>query len=152
MIANEKTVAFQGDVMLMGWGDSNTRGRTVTFQLSDDGDSHPFREATVKSGKKAGQRYVMVLVEVDDNEEIKPRTPSQVAFLLCRDEQFWHWINEHSFANASSEEEARAFVCETCKVSSRSKLDTEPHAAALWDAMIFAPFNKYRTAVNEASL
>ena len=147
MNEQEKKVAFQGPFMLIGWSESNTRGRTVTFLLEEDGDSHPFRDTTVKSGKKAGQRYAAVLVEIDDNEEIKPRTPSQIAFLLCRDPAFHHWATEHSFATIDSEESARQHILETCKVKSRGELDKVGHGAALFQAMLYGPFNAYRESI-----
>ena len=147
MIDQEKTVAFTGETMLLNWSESNTRGRTVTFLLGEDGDAHPFRDFTVKSGKKAGQRFMMVLVQVDDDETVVQRTPSQIAFLYCRDEVFWHWCTEHSLLTIADEHSARSYILELCKVKSRGDLDKVSSARALWDALIHTPFNKYRDTI-----
>ena len=143
---NEKTVAFSGETMLLNWAESNTRGRTVTFLLGEEAEAHPFRDSTVKSGKKAGQRYMMVLVQINDDETVVERTPSQLAFLLCKDPAFWHWATEHSFITVDGEESARQHILETCKVKSRGDLDKAGAGHMLWQAMIWQPFNAYRDA------
>jgi hypothetical protein len=148
----DNITAFQGEVMLLQWAESNTRGRTVTFLLQEDGDSHPFRDFTVKSGKKAGQRFAMVLVQIDDNEEPVERTPSQLAYLLCRDEQFWGWAQKWSLDDICSEESARAFILNACKVDSRSKLDTNLTARSTWEAVIWGPFTRWRAEQTEVRL
>jgi len=145
---DEKTIAFQGEVMLLGWADTSTRGKTVTFQLPEDGDmEHPFRHFTLKAAKRAGQRFMAVLVQVDDDERPVEKTPAQLAFLLCRDQQFWHWASERSFADVDSEAAARAWILEACKVSSRSQLDTQPFARQAWEAIVWQPWQKYRATL-----
>ena len=47
-------------VKLLRWSDSSTSGRTVTFQLPDDTEDHPFKG--LETGKRAGQTMEM---EVD---------------------------------------------------------------------------------------
>jgi hypothetical protein len=143
----EKLVCFNDEAMLLAWGDSSTRGRTVTFLLSDDGDEHPFRHFTIKSGKRAGQRFRMVLVQVDDDERPVEKKPSQIAFLLCQDQQFWHFLNERSFTVIDSEAQAREYVLEGCGITSRSQLDTMPAARAAWEAVFYRPFCKYRDSL-----
>lgn len=146
-MTTEKIIAHQSEVMMLNWAESNTRGRTVTFLLPEDGDTHPLRDFTVKSGKKAGQRFMMVLVQIDDDEQPVEKKPSQLAFLLCQDEQFWHWINERSFVTIDSEESCRFHVLQTCGIDSRSKLDSKPSARSTWEAMFYKPFSKYRESV-----
>jgi hypothetical protein len=146
-MSTENMVAYKNEVMLLNWAESNTRGRTVTFLLPDEGDAHPFREFTVKTGKKAGQRFACVLVEIGDDELPVEKTPSQIAYLWCKDPAFWHWINETSFLTVEDEEGARAFVCETCRVKSRGDIDRQGHAKALWEAMIYNQYQQFRTAV-----
>lgn len=145
---SQEMIAYQGEVMLLGWAETNSRGRTVTFQLSEDGDSHPFREHKVRSGKIAGQRYMMVLVEIGDDETVVTKTPAQLSYLLCKDPQFWHFANERSFIDVDSEDAARAYILEACGVDSRSKLDSNSKARAHWEALIWQPFQKYRDAIN----
>jgi hypothetical protein len=152
-MSTEKIVAFKGETMLLAWAESNTRGRTVTFQLPEEGDEHPFRHMTVKSGKRAGQRFAMVLVQIDDDERPVEKTPSQMAFLLCRDEQFWHWASERSFAQVDDEESAKFYLLETLsaasgiEVNSRSQIDKNPTVRAAYEMQIERPFNEYRKTV-----
>lgn len=60
-------IFFTGDVQLLGWGDTSTRGRTITLQLDGEGLSHPFRGVGIKSGSAHGQMFKMVLVAIDEN-------------------------------------------------------------------------------------
>ena len=61
------SIAFEGEIMLLQWAESSTRGRTATFLLDNEGESHPFRDFTIKSGKRAGQRFMCVLVQIGDD-------------------------------------------------------------------------------------
>lgn len=59
---------FQGEAMLLSWGDTSSRGKTVTFALHPDecGDAHPFRD--LGTGKH-GQRFKIVAVPIDDEDQ-----------------------------------------------------------------------------------
>lgn len=150
-MSTEKIVAFQGEVMLLSWGDTSTRGRTVTFQLPEgEGDvDHPFRHFSIKSGKTAGRRFMAVLVEIGDDEKPVEKRPSQLAFLLCRDKAFWHFADERSFDSIDNEEAARAYILTACSISSRSQLDSNPSARAAWEAVIWQPWLKYQSIVKD---
>ena len=51
MTINDPIIAFQSEVQLLGWAETNTRGRTITLQLDGEGDGHPFASARTKQGK-----------------------------------------------------------------------------------------------------
>jgi len=143
----EKAVCYSGEVMLLAWAESNTRGRTVTFQMNEDGEAHPFKDMTVRKGGRAGQRFMMVLVELGDDEKPVEKTPSQLCFLLCQDQQFQYFLNERAlFGDIDCEEKARAFILEACKIDSRSKLDSNMTARATWEATIYQPWLQYKKA------
>lgn len=146
MNANDPIIAFQGDVQLLGWGDTSTRGRTITLQLTDEGDAHPFATARTKSGKNAGQRYAIVMVEIGEDDKPVEKTPAQMAFLLCKDPNFWHFLNERSFAVVHDEDSAKACICEFCGVSSRSQLDKDPAARSAWLMNFYNPWTAYQSA------
>lgn len=143
---DQANIAFQGEVMLLNWSESSTRGRTATLLLADDGDAHPFRDFTIKHGKKAGQRFMCVLVEIGSDEQpVKQhKTLSQQAYLLCRDQLFWEWADQGSFDHIDSEDAARAYICTLTNITSRSDLDVNAHAAAVFTEQILAPFNSYK--------
>jgi hypothetical protein len=63
-------IAYQGEIMLLGWGESHNNGRKVTFQLDEETPEHQFKQFTVKKGKTAGQRFAVVLVEIGDDEQV----------------------------------------------------------------------------------
>lgn len=63
---------FKGEAMLLSWGDTSSRGKTVTFALHEDdcGTSHPFRD--LGTGRH-GQRFQIVAVPItDEGEPIPP--------------------------------------------------------------------------------
>lgn len=72
----QQIVAYQGELMLLGWSESHNGGRKVTFLVPDDCDEHPFKQFTVKNGKIAGQRFMAALVQVDDNEQPVEQRPT----------------------------------------------------------------------------
>lgn len=55
-------------VRLLRWSESSSGGRTVTFQLPDDGDEHPFKG--LATGKRDG-----ALVEIDVRAADDPEAP-----------------------------------------------------------------------------
>jgi len=69
---------FKGEAMLLSWGDTSSRGKTVTFALHPDecGDAHPFRG--LGTGK-TGQRFAIVAVPITDDEEVSPEALDQAA-------------------------------------------------------------------------
>lgn len=62
-------VAWQGEMMLCSWGDSSRNGRTATFRLSEDEPEHPFRTMPTQTGKTPGQRFMVVMVLLDDEDK-----------------------------------------------------------------------------------
>ena len=134
-------IAFQGELMLLNWSESSSRGRTVTFLVDDSGEAHPFRDCTIKSGKRAGQRYQCVLVEVDSSEQpVQQRTLAQQAFVYCKDPEFWRWADGRSFDNIDNEDSARAFILNLLQIRSRGDLDKNPVAADGFRRGVMAPY------------
>jgi len=56
-----RLVAFEGQVTLAKWADSSSSGPKVTFSLLDRDALAPFEKATKRRGKRAGQRYLVIL-------------------------------------------------------------------------------------------
>lgn len=75
----KQVIAYQGEMFLLGWSESHNNGRKVTFQLPEDTDEHPFKRFTVKNGKRAGQRFAVVLVQIGDDEEPVIQQPAPEA-------------------------------------------------------------------------
>lgn len=131
------TPFWSGETLLLGWGETSTRGRTVTLLLPEDDEQHPFRDLAVKQGKRSGQRMMAVFVLLGDDEQpVEPRL-SQRAAALCRDPGFWSWATDVSgiWDRIASEEAAKRFMYEQLGIDSRSKLDTDDRAASLFRVM-----------------
>ena len=149
MTPTDPIIAFQSEVQLIGWAETNARGRTITLQLNEDGEGHPFAAARTKQGKTAGQRYAIVMVQIGDDEKPVAKTPAQMAFLLCKDEAFQHFINERSFVNVNDEDTARACVLEACGIKSRSQLDKDPGARSAWLTQFYNPWTAYQASIQQ---
>jgi hypothetical protein len=140
----DKIVYWQGETQLLSWSETNTRGRTITLQLNEDDESHPFKHAQTKQGKTSGKRFMCVFVQIDDDERPVEKTPSQLAYLYCKDPAFWIWADDRSFDNIDNEDAARAYVLNTCGVKSRGDIDRNSTARATWEAMIYEPYRAHR--------
>lgn len=147
-----KVISFKGQMMLLSWSESSTRGRTVTFLLSEEEEEHPFKKYTIKSGKHAGQRFEAAMIQIGDDETpVEPeQRPSATAAILCKDPQFWRWADERTFDKIDSEEAARNFVCAMLSIKSRSEIDKEASLRREFDRQIVGPFNEYRRSANAA--
>jgi hypothetical protein len=147
----DQIISFKGEVMLLQWAESSTRGRTVTFLLDNDSESHPFRDFTIKSGKRAGQRFMCVLVQIGDDERPveQQQRYSQLAYLFCKDPTFWHWASERSFDRVDSEESAKGWMLSLLGFSSRSDIDLNDEHRTRFDLLIKIPFNSYRHELQE---
>lgn len=154
---------FQGEVMLAGWKESHTSGAVVSFWLPDADALDVFRGLTAKKGNTAGQRFMAVLVEVNDDETPKEPEPVQpahrqlgplalLACQWCRDAQFQAWAG-HNWPHADdsgplTEEQCRMLVLDICKIGSRRELDTVPAAAAKFLQEFRLPYMGYLRGVN----
>jgi|LauGreDrversion4_2_1035121.scaffolds.fasta_scaffold262251_4 hypothetical protein len=144
---DSQEVAFQGEVMLLQWSDSSTRGRTITLLLSDDADVHPFKDFTIKSGKRAGQRFMCAMAQIGDDEQPVKQAMrnSQLAYLWCNDPSFLEW------AKADSHDAARERMLKACGVSSRSELDSG-QAAVVFENRIKTPYIDWRKEQGSVSI
>lgn len=152
MVEDSDRVAVQTEAMLLGWSESSARGRTVTFLLPEDQEEHPFKGYAIRSGKRAGQRFLMVLVEIGPNEQPvvqQQRKLSQTAAALCKQELFQRFADEHGFARVNDEASAREFILSGAGIKSRSELDTNPAAAEWFREQCLKPFLQYKSAVED---
>lgn len=155
----EKVVAYKGEVMLAGWSESHTGGAKVTFFLSDPSELEAFRNMTVAKGKVAGQRLLLVAVEIGDDEQpiqqgAKPgKGPglTRLAAMWCDHEAFQRWAKTtfpHSWAAAEAStafgrpaEIAADVVRTVCAVKSRAEIDINPAAQRLFHDRIRLPYS-----------
>jgi hypothetical protein len=136
-------------MMLAGWQESHTQGVRVTFWLADATALDPFRSATVRKGKTAGQRYMAVLVEVGDDE--KPvRHPSNDAHLLLTGDDFLRYAKSMgSGREAWDPARAREWAKYVMGVKSLSELDSDPAALARYEQLVRRPFARWNGTLGD---
>ena len=147
---------YMDEVMLAGWNDSQQHGHTVKFWLCNDGMGHPFE------GVSRHQELALALAELDDDNEVidqkmrdrvekqvatgKQKT-SNVAAMLCRQEEFWEWINTTDLVvlnvTCKTEGVAAEWMYQVLGISSRAELDRAPQAAQLFHDKIRKPYEEW---------
>jgi hypothetical protein len=147
-----KVIAVQSEVMLLAWAESSTRGRTVTLLLPEGHEEHPFKRFAMKSGKRAGQRFMAVFVEIGDDEQpVEQHEParhlSQTAAALCKDAMFHRFADERCFDTIHDEDSARCYILTGCGITSRRQLDSNKPAADYFRNHILIPFLEYKKTV-----
>lgn len=145
--------AFQGELMLAGWSETHTGGAKVTFWLPDAESLDVFRSMTVRKGNTAGQRFMAVLVELNDDETPKaPEAPTpkggllaKSAAMLCDTSQFQSFARErHEWDEAiAANQNAAEFIRSFCRVNSRAEIDHSPTARALF-AQLMADYRAWQ--------
>lgn len=84
-----------------------------------------------------GSRYVCVMVRLQDDESpTKYDNRVTRAGILCRDESFQKFMSDVYLAEAQSEEAAAAQLCKQCGISSRTELNGNHLAQALFDELV----------------
>lgn len=149
-------IAYQGEIQLLGWAESDKGGRTVKFQCSGDDEEHPFKRFKSKA------RFAVVLVEIGDDEQPVPQpdirhgplevTPiggglrlSNECALLCKDRDFWTWIEAMVWGvPIPSEQKCAEVIKDLLSIESRSELDRDESAAAAFISQILTPYTNWR--------
>ena len=139
--------AFQGELMLAGWSETHTGGAKVTFWLPDAEALDTFRTMTVRKGSTAGQRFMCVLVELNDDDTPKAPEPekpkggslAQSAGVICGTEEFQRFASERANLwdhQLSGAQNAAEYVRQFCRVNSRADLDHRPTAKQLFGQLM----------------
>jgi len=169
-IITEQHIAFKGEAQLAGWTDSHTGGAKVTLWLSDPAELEHFRQLTVRAGGKSGQRMMIVMVQIDDDEQPLLQPSQQPALLappasdpakkggpLARLAGMWRanadfqrWVADYhpesyvavfeSFESPSLSEVVTELIYQVCGVESLAQLDHEAIPARRFDAEFRQPF------------
>jgi hypothetical protein len=93
-----------------------------------------------------GARYGCALVRIQDDESPTPYTNRVAkAGMLCRDSSFQQYLLDTGLILDKSETSAADAVCEACGIDSRSALNGNQKAVALFDELV----SGYETWRNE---
>jgi len=89
-----------------------------------------------------GSRYVVVMVRLDDEDKPMVRekeTPGahavKMAAVLCRDMEFWSWVNNAWDLSITTEESCKKWLCEYLGIESRAELKTDAAARGLFETL-----------------
>lgn len=131
------------EVSLADWQDNPNSGAWVKFRLPDETHLEIYRGKN-RAGRtqKFGQRYQMILIEINDDEtpmqapEQKPRKLSQIAGALCHDANFRAWAEAQYGEPCPDEAAAAQMIREVCGIESRSFLDTNDEAAKVFRELL----------------
>lgn len=84
-----------------------------------------------------GSRYGCALVRIQDDESPTPYTNRVAkAGMLCRDSSFQQYLLDTGLILDKSETSAADAVCEACGIDSRSALNGNQKAVALFDELV----------------
>ena len=159
MVCNqvEGQAIYDDEVMLAGWNDSQQNGHTVKFWIAADQMGHPFEGI----GRKTD--LALALAELDDdNEAIDPnmsdkvegqkthasQRPSYGAVMLCKNEQFWKYIEAtdpfvQSHAMRVGEQQAKEYMCGVIGMESRAELNHSEELRVRYHKEISLPFQSW---------
>lgn len=85
---SQLTPTYHGETQIAGWGETHSGGRKVTFWFTeDDPQFEVFKTLTRRDGGKSGQRFMMALVQIgDDDKPIQmPAAPKKDPNYFARD-------------------------------------------------------------------
>jgi hypothetical protein len=89
-----------------------------------------------------GSRYVVVMVRLNDEDQPMVRekeTPGshsvKMAAVLCRDMEFWAWVNDAWDLSITTEEACKQWLCEYLGIESRTELKTDTEARGLFETL-----------------
>lgn len=151
------TPVYSDEAMLAGWNDSQSGGMSVTLWLAHDRMGHPFEGVSRKTALQ------LVLIELDDdNEPVNQRVrermeaggkspyrtaserPSYAAAMLCKNPEFWEWIDiVDPLVHIVSEDHAALWLRERLNVGSRGALDRDAALAERFRKEIQHPFSTW---------
>lgn len=115
-----------------------------------------FPEPGLLKGLETGQRYHVLFIHITEDEmpaaaEGKERLPyklSQIAGMMCADENFRHFITASYGEPCHNKEDAAQWLREACGVESRSYLDVNDTAAETFRGILKA-YDAWKQQGNE---
>lgn len=138
---DDRTIVFQGELQLQAWGESSTAGAWVKFWIHSD-DLEAFKALRGRSGKQAGQRLAVVMVEIGDDEMpvVQPEAPAappaaspapryqaphigalgMLAVRWCKDPAFQRWVPEVKHARDGdryNESACKEYILAECGIT-----------------------------------
>ena len=159
--------AYAGEVMLVGADWSHQAGHTAKFMFTDsDMEHHPMAEHTTRRGQKAGTRFQIILIELQDDETAVNQDKREVlekatdtgpkkktnrirnAAMLCQDEGFWRYLETLNYVRDSQTNKfkidvASEYIRRKVGIDSRAALGTDDAAWQRYQTQVVQPFHEW---------
>lgn len=74
-----------------------------------------------------------------------------LAVQLCKEPQFWEWVELEAGLQCQNDRDARNYICWVCGVVSRKDIDGNPSALNFWYQNICKPYRDYQTKQKQKS-
>lgn len=146
---------YSGEAQFRRYSDTSTQGQQVVFAL-------PGRDELQAFIGKEGKRFMMVVVEIGDDEQpVKPIAQPKErehlgdncwwAVMRCKEPEFWRFLN-HEFPSAdtvTSEVEAAELIRYLCAAETRKDLDDDKVRPTFF-RLIKGPYQKWLMARDRA--
>lgn len=133
VFSSGEEAAMSGEVMLLNWADGPS-GATVKFLLDSELGQHPFLHCTRRSAEGAGDTFMAVLMELDDDDEVINQTKreryektqqklSNVAAMMAKHNRFHEWLRETVGDEPWEAAGANEWLKRELGISSKAELD-----------------------------
>ncbi len=150
-------LALHEEAQLADYGESAAGGPYIKLRMPDPDSLAVFRGKDRATKTKQGTRYIVMMIEVQDDETpvnqqrrqameegMKGGVLSRHAGALCNDANFVRFLNEHHGANVPWDKDtAKMFIYRVCRIRSRRELDHNEEAAQRYKSFVQAPFLDY---------
>lgn len=162
-----KLIVYNGEAQLLAWSNTHNAGPKITLALPNEKALDAFKALTLRSGKHAGQRLALAVVQIGEdetpviqelsheNEPLGKGVLAKTAGMMCGNPDFTRWLQrtfEAEWAAATVAIGGQSGVgtiqlaAETiriiCCVASRAELDTNDIAATIFHNKIRKPYYK----------
>ena len=126
---------------------SQFEGKKIALKQTKDGYAmtlaiHPDDLPAEVLRDFVGARYMVVMVRLADNEDPLNREEYagakyvKSAGMICRDPDFWKFMQDESLVFELKEDAVAEALCGYCDIHSRSELKTNPDAQMLFKRLI----------------
>jgi hypothetical protein len=126
---------------------SQFEGKKIALKQTKDGYAmtiaiHPDEVPDELLRDFVGARYMVVMVRLADNEEPLNREEYaggqllKKAGMICRDPEFWKFMQDEGLVFEMKESAVAEAVCGYCDMVSRSELKTSPDAQMLFKRLM----------------
>ena len=89
-----------------------------------------------------GSRYMVVMVRIGDNEQPMNRELEfpgdhavKMAGMVCRDKEFWQWLEDKEWAFVNSEKECAKWLSEFLNIQSRAELKSNQEVREVFNKL-----------------